>query len=248
MPNLNYLQYSMYDIVYYPSKVPIRNESHLTATSHLNMPRQNRVTPFSNLIVTTTHGTLMGNRGCLHDDQGRIRRQFQGKRWIICLLEFKGRKRSVMMPGQYTELFFLDEATALAAGHRPCAECQRDRFNLFRETWARANPDLAGASRPAATLLDEQLHLERMATSSQAHKFCTSIGNLPDGVFITDDELTTYLVLDNKLERWSPAGYEQSPITAIHFPARILTPASVVLSLAAGYPVGIHPSAFQGFG
>src|SRR5512141_2915473 len=122
------------------------------------MPRQNRVTPFSKLIATPARGTLMGNRGALHNDQGQIRRQFQGQRWIICLLEFKGRRRSIMMPGQYTELFFLDEATALAAGHRPCAECQRERFNLFREFWAAANPELAGAARPAATVIDAALH------------------------------------------------------------------------------------------
>jgi hypothetical protein len=151
------------------------------------MPRQNRVTPFSTLISTPSRGTLMGNRGCLHNDQREIRRQFLSKRWIISLLEFKGRKRSVMTPGQYTELFFLDEATALSAGHRPCAECQRDRFNLFRETLARANPGMFSASRPAADEIDALLHQERMA-SPQAHKFCTSIQDLPDGVFITGDE------------------------------------------------------------
>jgi hypothetical protein len=75
----------------------------------------------------------MGNRGRLHDDGGVIWRSYQGKRWIICLLEFKDRRRAVMTPGQYTELFFLDEATAFAAGHRPCAECQRDRFEMFRQ-------------------------------------------------------------------------------------------------------------------
>ena len=89
------------------------------------MPLQNRVTPFGALIATESRGTLMGNRGCLHDEQQRIRRPFVGKRWIICVLEFRGRHRAVMSPGRYTELFFLDEATALAAGHRPCAECQR---------------------------------------------------------------------------------------------------------------------------
>ena len=212
------------------------------------MPKQNRVTPFSTLIATPARGTLMGNRGCLHDDHEQIQHPFLGKRWIICLLEFKGRKRSVMTPGHYTELFFLDEATALAAGHRPCAECQRDRYNLFRETWAKANPNLADKSRPAATLLDDQLHLERMAMSTQAHQFCKTIENLPDGAFITDDEQTAYLVLKNKLFRWSPSGYDRGPDTAIHYPARILTPASVVHTLAAGYPVGIHPSAFQGSG
>jgi len=213
---------------------------------HPIMPRRNRVTPFSTLIATSARGTLTGNRGCLHDDHEQIRRQFQGKRWIICLLDFKGRKRSIMTPGKYTELFFLDEATALAAGHRPCAECQRERFNLFRETWAKANPKMAGTPRPAATTLDAILHQERVATSSQAHRFCNSIENLPDGAFVTDDEQNAYLVRKNQLLRWGPAGYEQPPVRSIRYPVRVLTPASVVRTLTAGYPVSIHSSAFQG--
>jgi hypothetical protein len=211
-----------------------------------NMPRRNRVTPFSTLIATPARGTLTGNRGCLHDGHEQIRRQFQGKRWIICLLDFRGRKRPIMMPGRYTELFFLDESTALAAGHRPCAECQRERFNLFREAWAEANPEMAGTPRPAAATLDAILHQERITTSSQAHRFCSSIESLPDGAFVTDDEQTAFLVLRNQLLRWSPGGYELPPVRTIRYPVRVLTPASVVHTLAAGYPVGIHPSAFQG--
>ena len=210
------------------------------------MPRRNRVTPFSTLIATPARGTLTGNRGCLHDDHEQIRRQFQGKRWIICLLDFKGWWRPIMTPGRYTELFFLDESTALAAGHRPCAECQRQRYNLFREIWAEANPELAGTPRPAATTLDAFLHQERIATSGQARRSCSSIENLPDGAFVTDDEQTAYLVLRNQLLRWSPAGYEHPPVRTIRSPVRVLTPASVVRTLAAGYPAGIHPSAIQG--
>jgi hypothetical protein len=209
------------------------------------MSRRNRVTPFSTLIATSARGTLTGNRGCLHDDHHQIQRQFRGSRWIICLLDFKDRKRSIMTPGKYTELFFLDEATALAAGHRPCAECQRERFNLFRETWAKANPELAIISRPAATTLDAILHQERLAESSQAHRFCNSIENLPDGAFVTDDEQNAFLVRKNKLLHWDPAGYELSPISDIRFPVRVLTPASVVRTLKAGYSVSIHSSAYH---
>lgn len=211
------------------------------------MPRQNRVTPFGTLITTPARGTLTGNRGCLHDNQQQIRRSFQGQRWIICLLEFKGRKRTLMSPGQYTELFFLDEATALAAGHRPCAECQRERFNRFREAWAKANPEAAGSPRPATTILDSALHLERIVPGNRGNRLCTSIENLPDGVFVTDDEQSAYLVMSNRLRRWSPAGYEL-PVETIRHPMRVLTPASVVRTLAAGYPVGIHTSAYQGVG
>jgi len=204
--------------------------------------KQNRVTPFSEMIATPARGTLTGNRGCLHDDHGQIRRPFQGQRWIICLLEFKGRKRPIMTPGRYTELFFLDEATALAAGHRPCAECQRQRFNLFRETWAKANPELAGAARPAATVLDAALHLERTADST-VRGLCYSIEDLPDGAFISDDGQNAYLALKGQLLYWTPGGYEKHGVHIVHYPARILTPASVVRTLLAGYPVGIHPSA-----
>jgi hypothetical protein len=210
------------------------------------MPRQNRVTPFSTLIATSARGTLTGNRGCLHDDREQIRRPFRGKRWIICLLDFKGWKRVIMTPGRYTELFFLDEATALAAGHRPCAECQRERFNLYRELWAKANPELADTPRPAATTLDAILHQERIATGSQAHRFCNSIEDLPDGAFVTDDGKTAYLVQRNQLLRWSPAGYEHPPVRTIPYPVRVLTPASVLRTLSAGYPVSIHSSAIQG--
>ena len=206
------------------------------------MPRQNRVTPFSSIVSTPARGTLTGNRGCLHDDQQQIRRHFQGTRWIICLLEFKGRKRNLMTPGHYTELFFLDEATALAAGHRPCAECQRERFTYFRDRWAAANPDLAGTSRPAATVMDAALHQERTAPVEDDNRSCTSIDHMPDGAFVTDDEHNAYLVLAGQLLRWSPAGYER-PTTTLQYPARVLTPASVVRTLAAGYSAGLHDSA-----
>ena len=105
------------------------------------MPRQNRVTPFGEIVATPERGTFMGNRGVLHDAEGRIRRAWQLKRWIVCVLEFRGRKRQVMTPGRYTELFFLDEATALAAGHRPCAECRHARFLDFCNAWGQAHPD-----------------------------------------------------------------------------------------------------------
>src|SRR5512139_2788727 len=174
------------------------------------MPRQNRVTPFSTLIATSARGTLTGNRGCLHDEHEQIRRPYQGQRWIICLLEFKGRRRAIMQPGQYTELFFLDEATALATGHRPCAECQRDRFNLFREFWAKGNPELANAVRPAATKIDAVLHHERTAIDLEQRGLYHPIGDLPDGTFVTSDEQTAYLVLDQRLWQWQPDRYQRA--------------------------------------
>ena len=104
------------------------------------MPRQNRVTPFGEIIATPERGTFMGNRGILHDPDGRVRRKWVLKNWLVCVLEFRGRKRTVMTPNRYTELFFLDEATALAAGHRPCAECRHARFIDFCLAWKAAHP------------------------------------------------------------------------------------------------------------
>jgi len=144
----------------------------------------------------------------------------------------------MMAPGRYTGLFFLDEATALAAGHRPCAECQRERFNIFRETWAAANRDVTEALRPLAPAIDSVLHRERMSRG----RHLSSIDRLPDGTFVSADN-DAYLVLKNKVRLWTPAGYEK-PDRELKFPVNLLTPPSILASLAAGYPVGIHPTAF----
>ena len=195
-------------------------------------------------MADSARGTLTGNRGCLHDDRQSIRHQFKGTRWIICLLDFKGRRRTLMRPGHYTELFFLDEATALAAGHRPCAECQRERFTRFRDLWATANPELAGTSRPAATVIDAAIHLERTTPIDEGSRSCMSVAHMPDGVFVTDDDVTAYLIVAGRLLRWSPSGYEL-PTKPLQYPVRVLTPASVVGALAAGYAADIHVTASQ---
>jgi len=146
------------------------------------MPRQNRVTPFGDIIATPERGTFMGNRGVLHDREGRIQRAWQVKRWLVCVLEFRGRRRQVMSPSRYTELFFLDEATALAAGHRPCAECRRARFLDFCHAWEKVHPVDDGASRPTADAIDRRLHAERLAPD---HSSLASLDDLPDGVFVS---------------------------------------------------------------
>jgi hypothetical protein len=211
------------------------------------MPRQNRVTPFSEIVSTPARGTLMGNRGCLHNDRGEIRRQYQLKRWIICVLDFKNRHRPIMTPGHYTELFFLDEATAFAAGHRPCAECQRERFNLFRTNLAETNSDLWGVTRPAAPLIDEALHRERQTPEGKKRTYKDDLNDLPDGTFVTfDDDSNAYLVLQRALLRWSPFGYE--PIIArrpAYSQVKVLTPPSIVRILLAGYEAAVHISAFK---
>src|SRR3954452_20407662 len=117
------------------------------------MPRQNRVTPSGEIVAVPERGTVMGNRGRLHDERGCIRRPWQVKRWLLCRLEFNGRHRVVMAPDRYTELFFLDEATGLAAGHRPCFECRRQSYNAFADAWAKGNPH-HGSGRPTASTMD----------------------------------------------------------------------------------------------
>src|SRR5207247_5787193 len=126
-------------------------------------------------------GTFMGNRGgAIHNEDREIVRPFKSRRWIACVLEFKGRHRQVMTPGRYTELFFLDEAVALAAGHRPCAECRRERFNAFRNAWRQAHPQKGGLP-PKANEIDNCLHSERVAPESHV---MANVAELPNGVFV----------------------------------------------------------------
>ena len=154
------------------------------------MTLQNRVTPLGELVAAPERGLVYGNRGCLHDAERRIRRQWQVKRWIACRLEFRGRHRAdPMPPGRYTGLFFLDEATAFAAGHRPCAECRREDYNRYLE--------IVGERR--ADDLDERLHAERTASYPEA-------SDLPDGAFVLRDG-EPWLVLGDELLRWTPGGY-----------------------------------------
>ena len=181
----------------------------------------------------------MGNRGCLHDAAGRIRRSFVGARWIICVLEFKARRRPLMVPGHYTELFFLDEATALAAGHRPCMECQRGRYRLFREHWRAPG----GRGAPSAPDLDAALHAERLASGHERRTYLEQLSRLPDGAMVIDDG-RAQLVRAGTLLPWTPQGYAADAAHAAATAAvRVLTPRSIVQAIARGYPVAIHPSA-----
>jgi hypothetical protein len=208
------------------------------------VPLQNRVNPFGELIATDSRGTLMGNRGCLHDEHRRVRRPFACRRWIICLLEFRGRHRTVMTPGRYTELFFLDEATALAAGHRPCAECQRARYLLFRELWSAANPGLAPFPVPGADAIDRVLHAERLGRRRTKRTYSEKLERLPPGTMAVEAEGgPPFLVLDGARAPWHPGGYGPPVPRPRGLRVEVLTPPSVVRMLALGYPVGVHPSA-----
>jgi len=199
------------------------------------MPLQNRVTPLGELIADPARGLVYGNRGCLHDPSGRIRRRYDGKRWIACRLEFKGWRRTpLMQPGRLTELFFLDEATALAAGHRACAECRREDFDRLKAIWRELHPGQTGADA-----IDAQLHGERTGPRP-----FVSLAGLPDGAFVLRDG-EPWLVLGEQLLRWTPAGYaERSRRDAGR--AELVTPRSLVEVLRFGWeplvPL-LHPSA-----
>jgi hypothetical protein len=211
------------------------------------MPRQNRVTPFGAIIATPERGTYLGNRGVLHDADGRIRRAWQGKRWIVCVLKFRGRKRRVMTPNRYTELFFLDEATALAAGHRPCAECRHARFLAFCAAWKAARPGRGDAQRPTADAIDNRLHVERVTAERSKRTFTAALDELPDGVFVTLEgagELA-YLVWGAHLFPWSPGGYGVGRLRPKRAAVRVLTPPSTVAAIRAGYTPEVHASALR---
>jgi hypothetical protein len=205
------------------------------------MPRQNRVTPFSTLIATPARGRWLGNRGCLHDESGRIRRLYQTRRWIICRLEFKGVRRPLMQPGRWTELFFLDEATALAAGHRPCAYCQRAKYESFRAAWAAANPGLAGSAMPGAGALDAVLHAERLHARRERITYAAQLETLPDAAFVVWEDQAC-LVFGGRLRPWRPEGY--GPVIEVPRQAlvAVLTPRSVVNILRAGWKPQVDES------
>jgi hypothetical protein len=196
------------------------------------MPLQNRVTPLGELIADPARGLVYGNRGCLHDDQGRIRRRYATKRWIACRLEFKGWHRSpLLQPGKFTELFFLDEATAFAAGHRPCALCRREDYVRFGEHWSVLHPGEAGADA-----IDARLHEERLGDRRE-------VADAPDGAFVLIGD-APWLVLGDEVLRWSAGGYtgrRERPARAA-----LVTPPSLAAVLAAGWESSVpilHPSA-----
>ena len=202
------------------------------------MPLQNRVTPFGEIVATPERGTLFGNRGGrIHDPATRtlLRRRYTSRRWICCVLDFKGRRRQVFGPG-YTELFFLDEATALAAGHRPCFECRRADAIQFRDAFARGN-GINGS--PLADEMDLRLHAERLAPRSIA----ADLRGLPDAAMVAC-EGKPCLVLGGELLAWTQEGYV--PLGGRReLPLTLLTPPAIVNALAAGYRAHLHPSALE---
>lgn len=203
------------------------------------MTLQNRVTPFGELIADPARGLIYGNRGCLHDAAGRVRRHHATRRWIACRLEFRGWHRGPMMqPGKFTELFFLDDATALAAGHRPCALCRRADYNALAGLWA----DLHGA-RGTADAMDERLQAERL-DGAVRRLHTVDAGPLPDGTCVLR-EGAAWMVAGGRLRRWTPAGYRESA-PFYRGPQQLLTPPSLLALLRSGWRSELallHPSA-----
>ncbi|MGH2915164.1 MAG: hypothetical protein ACRDMX_09250 [Solirubrobacteraceae bacterium] len=207
------------------------------------MALRNRVTPLGEIVADPARGLVYGNRGCLHDARGQHRRSWNGRRWISCRLRFRGRHRSTLRaPGRYTELFFLDEATAFAAGHRPCAECRREDYNRFVSVWSELHPGDAGADA-----IDRRLHDQRIEVATRRqrrHK--RPLGELPDGAFVLEGGVP-WLVLGPDLRAWAPAGYgERCSRTHAAAVAVVLTPPSLLAVLSRGWDGAVpllHPSA-----
>ena len=195
------------------------------------MPLQNRVDPFGNLFRTSARGAFMGNRGGpLHNDQREIVRTYKSRRWITCVLEFRGRHREIMSPRRYTELFFLDEAVAFAAGHRPCAECRHSRYMAFKQAWR---------GETCADEMDVALHAARMG-----HWITQPVDRLPDGTFIEMDG-GAWLLWNGALLLWSPEGYIARAAAPPNRVVTVLTPRPIVDCFRHGYQPEVHPSALR---
>jgi len=205
------------------------------------MPLQNRVTPTGDIIATAHRGLFTGNRGIIHDPATKtlLKKRWSSPAWITCLCEFRGWRRPVMGRRSWTELFFLDEATAFAAGHRPCFFCRRDDANRFRAAWEKGN----GVKGVRAREMDAALHRERLERGKKRlHSLPMPAAELPDGAMVkAGDE--SFLILQGRARQWSVAGYGETD-SAIEN-ALLLTPPSTLRALRVGYRPVLHPSAVR---
>jgi len=202
------------------------------------VPRQNRVNPFGEIIEVPDRGMFWGNRGCLHDRDQNLVRYSRGKTWAICVLEYKGIRRRLMAPGRLTELFFLDDATALAAGHRPCGECRLSEYRDFRNAWGVAHR----ISEARAPGIDASLHADRLLAPGVRRRYVARIESLPDATMI-DLDGRPFLVFGTDLLAWHPGGYGERRPRQVDVEVTVITPQATVATLAAGYEPVLHPSA-----
>jgi hypothetical protein len=199
------------------------------------VPAPNRVTPFGEIVSIPQRGSFMGNRGSIHRDRVIVR-PWQTRRWITCLLEYKGWVAPKWAPGRWTPLFFYDEAVALAAGHRPCALCRRADYNRWLDAW-----EWALGERPGADAIDLELHAERLdGKKKRIHSMPWK--RVPAGAFVVSSG-TAALVLEDRLLPWSAAGYGSSLARPSSGSADLLTPPSTVAVIRHGYRPVLHPSA-----
>jgi hypothetical protein len=201
------------------------------------MPLQNRVKPTGEIVAIPERGMFVGNRGIIHDPATKtlLRKRWSTDAWLTCVLEFRGRRRKVMERQSWTELFFLDEATAFAAGHRPCFYCRRDDANRFRAAWERGNR----TGEVLAPEMDAVLHRERLVSGKKLHPLPKEIAKLPDGTMVrAGDE--SFLVVDGKPLQWTPSGYRAAKHDLGD--AKLLTAPSIVRAFSAGYRPVLHES------
>lgn len=200
-------------------------------------PRQNRVDPFSRIVAQPSRGMFTGNRGILHGDNGQLTsRTWRSTTWVTCLLDFKDRRRPVMSPGEYTHLFFLDEATALAAGHRPCFECRRGDTKAYCSAIERVS-----GNRPNAPIINMLIHPEMVRAIRYNQREAVEAHSLPSGAMIAYDG-KAYLVRREGVQRWSFDGYERLESFPA-FPVERLTPRLSIFALAGGYRPRLHATA-----
>jgi hypothetical protein len=200
---------------------------------------QNRVTPFGDIVAISQRGLLTGNRGIIHDPATRtlLQKRWTTKTWLVCSCDYKGRRRSVMAGRSWTELFFLDEAVALAAGHRPCFLCRREAAEHFRTCWstARDERDLSAAE------IDTVLHGERLNHGRRRIRpIVGALGSLPDGTMVAAGG-AAFLLLAGSAYRWTNEGYAAPE--RLQYADELLTPPSTVAALCAGYRPALHPTA-----
>jgi hypothetical protein len=202
-------------------------------------PLQNRVTPQGDIVSTPHRGLFTGNRGIIHDPVTKtlLNRRWSNPAWLTCVCEFRGRRRDVMGGRSWTELFFLDEATAFAAGHRPCFYCRRDDANRFRAAWEAGN----GVADVLAPEIDAVLHRERLdRRNKRLHALPVPLVELPDGAMVQEGP-ESYLIMQGRALQWSLGGYRETQ-GAIK-DALLLTPPSTLRAFGAGYRPVLHPSA-----
>jgi hypothetical protein len=203
------------------------------------MPLQNRVTPTGEIIATPHRGMFTGNRGIIHDPATKtlLHKRWSSPAWLTCVCEFRGRRREVMGRQSWTELFFLDEATALAAGHRPCFYCRRDDATRFRSAWAKGS----GVNDISAKAMDAVLHRERLDRGrKRLHELPMPLAELPDGAMVQQGD-ESFLIVQGRTLLWSPAGYVPDSRKLTN--ALLLTPPSTLRAIIASYEPVLHRSA-----